>query len=155
VFDDPARGREFFEEVIRENLDLGRPDRIQLLFERRIYRNTPGLLRTRVLQEGVAPSLHVEYKRRHVKQYFKEGRALRTATTINDPADLGVRKDLANLPYLHRVGREVNRRLVDVQRVSQDCTLSAEGVERVVRPTVTEDGQRAPGLRFGDTRVMA
>jgi len=41
------------------------------------------------------------------------------------------------------------------KRVSQDCTLSREGVERVVRPTVAEDGQRAPGLRFGDTRVMA
>lgn len=43
VFPDPARGREFFEEVMRENLDLGRPDRIQLLFERRVQNNTPGL----------------------------------------------------------------------------------------------------------------
>ena len=30
VFDRPVHGREFFEEVIRENLDLGRPDRVQL-----------------------------------------------------------------------------------------------------------------------------
>jgi hypothetical protein len=33
VLDDPLRGREFFEEVIRDNLDLGRPDRIQLLVD--------------------------------------------------------------------------------------------------------------------------
>src|SRR5258708_9377719 len=34
VFDNPVRGREFFEEVIRDNLDLGRPDRVQLLLHR-------------------------------------------------------------------------------------------------------------------------
>lgn len=155
VFAEPTQGRALFEEIIRENLDLGRPDRIQLLFERRVQKNTPGLSRTRVLQEGVAPSLHVEDKHCHVKQYFKEGRALRTETTINDPTDLRVRKDIANLPYLPQIGREVNRRLLDVQRVSQDCTLSQESVNRLVQPTVTDDGQRAPGLRFGDTRVMA
>jgi len=155
VFTEPLRGREFFEEVIRENLDLGRPDRIQLLFERRVQKNTPGLMRTRVIQEGVAPSLHIQYKSCHIKQYFKEGRALRTETTINDPTDLGVGKDISNLPYLKQIGREVNRRLLDVQRVTQDCTLSKESVDRVVQPTITPDGQRAPGLRFGDARVMA
>jgi hypothetical protein len=31
VFDRPVQGRIFFEEVIRENLDLGRPDNIQLI----------------------------------------------------------------------------------------------------------------------------
>lgn len=155
VFSEPAKGREFFEEIIRENIDLGRPDRIQLVFDRQVRKNTPGLMRTRVIQEGVAPSLHIEYKRCHVKQYFKEGRALRTETTINDPNDLRVGKDISNLPYLQKIGREVNRRLLDVQKVSQDCTLSRESVERVVQPTVSQDGQRAPGLRFGDVRVMA
>ncbi len=155
VFDDPVRGREFFEEVIRENVDLGRPDRMQLLFDRRVYRNTPGRFRTRILQEGVIPSLHVEYKHCHVKQYFKEGRALRTETTINDPTDLGIGKDLSHLEALQQIGREVNRRLLDVQRVSQACTLSQEQVEQVVQPTVTADGHRAPALRFGDPRVMA
>jgi hypothetical protein len=155
VFAEPARGRAFFEEVIRENLDLGRPDRMQLVFERRIRADTPGLERTRVLQEGVAPSIHVDYKGCHVKQYFKEGRALRTETTINDPTDLRIGKDISNLARLQRLGRAVNRRLLAVQRVSQACTLSGDSIERVVHPTVTDDGQRAPGLRFGDRRVMA
>lgn len=155
VFAEPTQERALFEEIIRENRDLGRPDRIQLLFERRVQKNTPGLLRTRVLQDGVIPTLHVEDKHGHVKQDFKEGRALRTETTINDPTDLRVRKDISNLDYLQKIGREVNRRLLDVQRVSQDCTLSQESVQRVVQPTVTADGQRAPGLRFGDIRVMA
>jgi hypothetical protein len=120
-----------------------------------VRKDTPGLWRTRVLQEGVTPSLHIAYKSCHLKQYLKEGRALRTETTINNPMDLEVRKAITNLPYLQKIGREVNRRLLDVQRVSQECTLSQESVARVVRPTVTADGQRAPGLPFGDRRVMA
>ena len=42
IFDRPQRGREFFEEVMRDNLDLGRPDRLQLIFDRRVTKATPG-----------------------------------------------------------------------------------------------------------------
>ena len=87
VFDDPVRGREFFEEVIRDNLDLGRPDRIQLLVDRNVLANTPSRFSTRVITDGILPSLHVEYKRCHIKQYFKRGRALRTETTFNNKYD--------------------------------------------------------------------
>ena len=41
VFDRPVLGRHFFEAVIRENLDLGRPDRVRLLFPLRLTRATP------------------------------------------------------------------------------------------------------------------
>lgn len=155
VFDRPLRGRQFFEEVIRDNVDLGRPDRVQLLFDRRITKKTPGRFRTRVIHRGVHPSLHIEYKKFQLKQYFKEGRALRTESTFNDPRDFGVKKSLCNFGYLQTLGRHINRRLLDVQRVSHNCGLSGESVERVVQPSVTQDGQRAPGLKFGDRRVMA
>ena len=75
VLDRPSTGRVFFEEVIRENLDIGRPDHVQLIFERRITKQTPGRFRTRVITEGVTPSLHIDYKRSRIKQYHKEGRA--------------------------------------------------------------------------------
>ncbi|MGW8179475.1 MAG: hypothetical protein ACWGQW_12060 [bacterium] len=139
--------------MIRENIDLGRPDRVQLLFERTITKRTPTKFRTRVITHGVHPSIHIEFKRSHVKQYFKEGRALRTETTINAPNDFGVKKHISNLPYLQKLGRHINRRLLDVQRVSHNCDLSAESIERIVQPT-EHDGQRAPGMKFGDPRVM-
>lgn len=155
VFDRPVRGREFFEEVMRDNLDLGRPDRVQLVFDRRIVPSTPGTFRTRVIQDGVLPSLHIEYKSFDLKQYFKEGRALRTEGTFRNPKDFNVNKGLSNFGYLQQIGRQINRRLLEVERVSQNCGLSAEGIQRVVQPTVNDDGQRAPGLRFGDPRIMA
>lgn len=140
---------------MRDNLDLGRPDRIQLVFDRRILPSTPGKFRTRVIQDGVLPSLHIEYKSFELKQYFKEGRALRTEGTFRNPKDFNVNKGLSNFGYLQQIGRQINRRLLEVERVSQNCGLSADGIQRVVQPTVDEDGQKAPGLRFGDPRVMA
>ena len=155
IFAEPVQGRQFFETLIRENLDLGRPDRVQLIFDRKIIKTTPGQFRTRVIEAGVHPSLHIEYKKAHLKQYFKEGRGLRTETTINDPKDFGVNKGLVNLPYLQHLGRQINQRLLDVQRVSHDCHLAQHSVNRVVQPTVTADGQRASGLPFGQPRIMA
>jgi hypothetical protein len=155
VFDVPAHGREFFEEVIRENLDLGRPDRVSLVFDRAIYKTTPGDFCTRVFEDGVHPSLHIKYKSCHVKQYFKENWALRTETTINKPDDFYIRKDISHLDELRSIGRAINLRLLEVERVSQACTLSQSTVEQITHPTVTPDGQRVPALRFGDTRPMA
>jgi len=95
IFDRPLRGREFFEEVIRDNLDLGRPDRVQLIFDRVVTKKTPGKFRTRVIQDGVHPSLHIEYKNFDLKQYFKEGRGCRTEGTFRNPNDFGVNGSIA------------------------------------------------------------
>src|SRR3954452_8333979 len=154
VLDRPLSGRVFFEEVIRENLDIGRPDQVQLIFDRRVTKRTPGRFRTRVLTEGVAPSLHIDYKHSRIKQYHKEGRALRTETTINDPRDFGIGKRLCNLPPLRQIGFQANRRLLDVQRISQDCALGEDAFHGVNEPVEVE-GQRASGLRFADTAAQA
>ena len=63
---------------------------MQLIFNRRVSRRTPTRHRTRVITDGVIPSLHVDYKKSRIKQYYKEGRALRTETVINDTYDFGV-----------------------------------------------------------------
>jgi hypothetical protein len=110
VLDRPLTGRVFFEEVIRENLDIGRPDQVPLIFNRRVTKRTPGRFRTRVLTAGVTPSLHVDDKHSKIKQYHKEGRALRTETTINDARDFGIGKRLHNLSALRKVGLEAHRR---------------------------------------------
>jgi len=154
VFDRPLSGRHLFEEVIRENIDLGRPDNVSLIFERRITKRTPGRFRTRVITHGVTPSLHVSYKSSKIKQYFKEERALRTETTINNTRDFALGRRLDNLPALRAIGFAANRRLVEVEKISQDCQLSEAVFDRVTRPQLVE-GQRASALTFGDPRVMA
>jgi hypothetical protein len=154
VLDRPVTGRCFFEEVIRETLDLGRPDQMQLIFDRRITRRTPGSFRTRVLTEGVVPSLHVQYKKSKIKQYHKESQALRTETTINDTYDFEVGRALRNLPALREIGFAANRRLLHVESLSHDCLVGEDHFATLTQPIVVHD-QRAAGLRFGDRRVHA
>jgi len=116
MLDAPVTGRIFFEHVIRDNLDIGRADQVGLIFNRKIqhrtHRPTPGRFRTRVITAGVTPSLHADYKHTTVKQYHKEGRALRTETTINDTRDFRIGKGLGNLPALREIGFSANRRLL-------------------------------------------
>ena len=138
IFDRPLRGRELFEEIIGDNLDLGRPDRVQLIFDRVVTKKTPGEFRTRVIQEGVHPSLHIPYKNFDLKQYFKEGRGCRTEGTFRNPNDFDVNKGLVNLPYLQKIGRQIKRRLLEVERVSHNSGLSGDSIQRVVQPSVTE-----------------
>jgi hypothetical protein len=152
VLDRPVHGRLFFEQVIRENLDLGRPEEVQLIFNRKITRKTPGRFRTRILTHGVTPSLNVYYKHARIKQYHKENRALRTETTINNSYDFGIGRRLHNLPKLCAIGFAANRQLLDVERLSHDCMLTEDTFQAINSP-VAAGGQRASGLRFADPHV--
>lgn len=156
VLDRPVHGRLFFEQVIRENLDLGRPEEIKLIFNRRNPRRgrTRRRFCTRVVTHGVTPSLNVYYKNSRIKQYHKENRALRTETTINNTYDFGIGKRLHNLPKLREIGFAANHRLLEVERISHDCILSEDAFQAINRP-VAAGRQRASGLRFADQRVHA
>jgi hypothetical protein len=159
VLDKPVTGRIFFEQAIRDNLDIGRPDQVGLIFGRRIVRKgpraTPGRFRTRIITEGVVPTLHVDYKHSKIKQYHKEGKALRTETTINDTRDFGIGKRLHNLPALRAAGFAATRRLLDVQKISHDPADGEDILARTCQPLVTGSGTRVAGLRLGDPRARA
>ncbi len=142
-----------FEKGQRENLDLGRPDQIQLVFGRRVTKATPGRFRTRVITDGVTPSLHVDYKNSRIKQYHKEGRALRTETTINNTRDFFLGKRLCHLAALRQVGFQANRRLLEVERLSHDCLLGEAALQQVNCPREV-NGQHVPALRSTDPRVL-
>jgi hypothetical protein len=152
VLDRPVHGRLFFEQVIRENLDLGRPEEVRLIFNRKITRRTPGSFRTRIVTQDVTPSLNVYYKNTRIKQYHKENRALRTETTINNTYDFGIGKRLHNLPKLREIGFAANHRLLEIERLSHDCML-AEDTFQTINGPVAVGHQRASGLRFGDPRA--
>jgi len=156
VWDRGLHGRCFFEEVIRENIDLGRPEQVQLIFARRMQRKTAtdGRCRTRMITEGVVPSLHVYYKNTHLKQYHKEGRALRTETTINNAYDFGVGRRLKNLPALRQIGMAANRRVLEVERLTHDCHVGAQAFEKLQQPAEV-DGHHVSALPFGQERVQA
>jgi hypothetical protein len=155
VFDRPLTGRQFFDQIIKDNLTLGHPSQVSLIFDRRVISTTPGTFRTRVISDGVIPSLHVNYKSSRIKQYHKEGRALRTETTINDTKDFASGRSLGNLGKLRTIGFTANRRLLGVQRAAHDGIASEDAFRGIHERITTPTGEHVAGLRFADPRVHA
>lgn len=160
VFDRPQNGRAWFERAIRDHLDLGRPEQVTLIVNRRIHvrgkSQTPGRFETRVITRDVDPQIQIRYKASKVKAYFKEQRALRVETTINDPGDFAVGRRLTtdNWKALRRIGAATNARFLTALGEGEQRAPDATTLQGVVLPSEDDDGLRAPGLRFGDPRVM-
>jgi hypothetical protein len=160
VFDAPRRARGFFEALIADNLDIGRPANVEIIFGRRIRRDTPGVFRTAIDRPAVGPdtggvTLNVFYKHSRIKQYLKDGRAMRIETVINAPRDLGCNARLPNLAELQDKARACNHRILEAERAGQGTVLASPAFERIAHPSVNADGRRTPALRFGDPRVQA
>jgi hypothetical protein len=160
VFDQPRRARAWFEAAIGDHLDLGRPERVSLLVDRTVVnrgrRKTPGRFATEVITRDTAPQLRIHYKSSKAKAYLKEGRALRIETTVNNASDFVLHKSLTaqNWAALRRAGADTNARFLSTLGEGRPGLPDPATLESIVLPSV-HDGQRAPGLRFGDPRTMA
>jgi hypothetical protein len=160
VFDAPRQVRAFFEALVADNLDLGRPEHVEILFKRDPRGRKPkdqagGVFKTAIDRNNNGVTINGFWRHSRVKQYLKDGRALRVETVVNSPDDLGCARRLHNLPELQARARAINGRLLETERVGQGCVFDSPAFARISQPTLTEDGRRAPGLRFGDPRVMA
>jgi hypothetical protein len=159
ALDRPLAGRVFSGQLIRDNLDIGRPDKVNLVFSRAIRQRgrfrTPGTFRTQVITTGTCPYLYLFYKKTQVKQYLKEGRALRAETTLNQPRDLGTGKELTNLAAMAKAGYAASRRLPAAECVSHDPAAGTAALEMLTSPVITTTCTRVPGMRFPDPRVQA
>ena len=160
VFGAPRQARAFFEALVADNLDLGRPEHVEILFKRDPRGRKPkdqagGVFKTAIDRNNNGVTINAFWRHSRVKQYLKDGRALRIETVVNSPDDLGCARRLHNLDRLQERARAINTRLLDTERAGQGCVFDSPAFARISQPTLTEDGRRAPGLRFGDPRVMA
>jgi len=156
VFDRPQVGRAWFEAAIRDHLSLGRPNKVRIVFGRQVRTTTPGRFATNVITRGVYPRIEIRYKSSGAKAYFKHEHALRVEATLNNAEDLRLKKTLnaENWRALRAAGAQVNERFLSALGEGSPGLPDPAALEAVVMPSV-HDGQRAPGLRFGDPRVVA
>ncbi len=155
VFDDPRRARGFFEALVADNIGIGRPEEVRAVFvptKRGARTSLPS--QTRVFSPGTEVKMDFTYKHSRVKQYLKEGRALRIETVVNKPSDIGALARLEHLPELVAKARQVNDRVLMIERAGQGCAIGSALFERIHQPYVRE-GQRTGAFRFGDQRAMA
>ncbi|HTF54818.1 MAG TPA: hypothetical protein VK735_45875 [Pseudonocardia sp.] len=130
VFTAPRHARSFFEALVADNLDIGRPEQVQLIFTGHRVRPgrkpaNPEVFKTKIVTRGVEVTVNAFYQHSRIKQYLKDGRALRIETVINDPYDLGCHRRLHNLDALQAKARAANARLLDTERVGQGCVLAS------------------------------
>ena len=154
VLDDPRRARRFFEALVADNIGIGRPDEVHAVFGRdRRGRTTAMDFRTRIFGPGTEVKMDFAYKHSRVKQYLKNGRGFRIETVINKPSDIGLLARLEHLPELIKKAREVNNRLLAIERAGQGCAIGDDLFDRLHQPLI--EGQRTGAFRFGDPRAMA
>ncbi len=154
VLDRPVRARAFFERSISQNIDLGRPSEVEVIFDRKIRRTTPGQFSTRVVTEGVDPRVSIHYRQSRAKIYLKEGIGIRLEAVANNPTDFGVKRRICHLGELGAKLRELNRRMLAHQRVASAPSMTTTLFERVALPD-RRAGRRTVALRYGDPRAMA
>jgi len=155
VFTQPRYARAFFDALVTDNLDLGRPDTIEIIFDRQVRADTVSEFKTKVVSRGTEVIVNAFYKHSRIKQYLKDGRALRIETVVNAPGDLGCQRRLHNLDELQARARAVNARVLQTERAGQACVLANPVFERIAHPSVDAGGRRATAMRFGDSRVQA
>ena len=109
---------------------------------------------TRVFSPGTDVKIDFTFKHSRVKQYLKEGRALRIETVVNKPSDIGILARLEHLPELIGRARAINARVLIIERAGQGCAIGSALFERIHQPYAWE-GQRTGAFRFGDQRAMA
>ncbi len=134
VLDDPRRARSSFEAQVADNIGIDRPEKVSMVFVHGRGRPTKQPHRGRIFTTGTEVRIDFRYKHSRVKQYIKQGRALRIETVINNPGDLGVARRLHNLPHLIDKARAVNQRLLMIERAGQSCAIGSALFERIHLP---------------------
>jgi hypothetical protein len=156
VFDAPRHARGLVEALLVDNLDLGRPHNVEIIFGRRVRRDTIGTFRTAIdRRDNGGVLLNVFYRHSRIKQYLKDGRAMRIQTVVNAPATWAATPGCPTSTSSKPKPAHATAASWMLKRVGQGCVLASPAFERIAHPTVDAAGRPTPALRFGDPRVMA
>ncbi len=71
MFDRPAAGRAWFEQLLVDQLTLGRPVHVSVVFGRTINRTTPGRFHTQIIHAGVEPTIQAHYKHSNTRAAYE------------------------------------------------------------------------------------
>jgi hypothetical protein len=142
--------------LLDENRSLGRPDRLSVIFGRRITRASRHQTITRIKETKLGnPVIHSAYKSTSVKQYVRDHLLLRTETTSNCTRDLGIGKSVENLPLLRDKLHSVNDRYLDIQQDILETFIDHGEFQQLRQATVSSTGRRTPGLNLDDPRLLS
>jgi hypothetical protein len=156
IFERHAALVRLHERLLDLNRSIGHPDKIAVIFGRRITKHTDAGLKTQVRDHDLGQAvIRSEYKSSSIKQSARDHLVLRTETTSDHTPDLGVNKGVEHLPELRQTMATANDRYLDVQQDVLETFVDRGQRERLRQPTVSPSGRRTPGLKLDDPRLLA
>lgn len=144
------------ERLLDANRLIGQPNKLTVIFGRRISERYKGKLQTVIEDLNLPnPVLRSHYKNGFIKQYVRDDRMIRTEAATNDVTDYGVKKAVENLPHLKKRLEQITTLYQDVQQDILETFIDRGQLRQLSQPTVTANGKRIPGLKLDHPRQLA
>jgi len=144
------------ERLLDANRTIGQPNKITVIFGRRITKQYRGKLQT-VIEDLDLPNpvIRSHYGNGFLKQYVRDHVLLRTEPASNNVTDYGVKKAIENLPQLRKRISAVIDNYHNVQQDILETFINGGQLRKLAQPTVMPNGKRIPGLKLDHPRQLA
>ena len=156
IFSKRASLDKLFDRLMDANRGIGHPDKLAIIFGRQNYRpdTRTGEIVLAVTKSRL-PVLRSSYQQTILKQYVKDGAGLRTESSTYQLKNLGIKKNIANMPKVREIMNNANQRYLNVQPDVLSSYVDRGQLEQLRQSSVSPTGRRVPGLRIDDPRLMA
>jgi len=144
------------ERLLDANRTIGQPDKITVIFGRKITSRHRGKLQTEIEDMRLPnPVIRSHYANGFIKQYVRDHLMLRTETATNNVNDYGVKKAVENLPQLRHKLATINDSYQNIQQDILETFIDRGQLRQLAQPTVLPNGKRIPGLKLDHPRQLA
>jgi hypothetical protein len=156
IFSRRAAVDQLSQRLIDANRTIGQPNKISIIFGRKVQKNHSGKLQT-VIEDLDLPNpvIRSHYKSGFIKQYVRDDCNLRTEPATNNVNDYGVGKALENLPELKQKLSRIIDRYHEVQQDILESFVDRGQLQALIQPTTLPNGKRIPGLKLDHPRQLA
>jgi hypothetical protein len=156
IFSRRAALDELGERLLDANRTIGQPNKLTVIFGRKITERYKGKLQTVIEDMNLPnPVIRSHYKNGFVKQYVRDNRLLRTEAATNNVNDYGVAKAMENLAPLRHTLQGITDRYLDVQQDILESFVDRGQLRHLSEPTLLLNGKRIPGLKLDHPRQLA
>ncbi len=144
------------ERLLDANRTIGQPNKITIIFGRKITSRHHGKLQTEIEDMHLPnPVIRSHYGNGFIKQYVRDHLILRTEAATNNVNDYGVNKAVENLPKLRGKLSAINDTYQNIQQDILETFIDRGQLRNLAEPTILPNGKRVPGLKLDHPRQLA
>jgi hypothetical protein len=142
--------------LLDANRTIGQPNKITVIFGRKITKRYRGQLQT-VIEDLDLPNpvIRSHYGHGFIKQYVRDHLLLRTEAATNNVTDYAVPKAIDHLAQLRPKLSSIVDTYLDVQQDILETFVDRGQLRTLSHPTILPTGKRIPGLKLDHPRQLA